>query len=257
MIKIKGEKIMKIVAVIPARYSSTRFPGKPLSDICGKPMIWWVYNQTKKVKGLSDVYAATDDTRIKEVCEKLNINVIMTSENNSSSTERLYEVSKAIDADLYICINGDEPLIDPKVIEKIIPKNYDKNFYVGNLITEIKDPAECVDFTNIKVVTDCDSNALFMSRSPIPYPKNSITYKYYKHVGVLIYTKSALKFFAETKKGENEKIEDINELRFIENGKKIKMTKVNSKTLSVDTPKDLEKVRKIMQQKIDNGEIVL
>ena len=249
---------MKVIAVIPARYKSTRFPGKPLADICGKPMIWWVYNQVIKSKKIDEVYVATDSDEIADVCNKYHINYVMTSQHHGTSTERLNEVAQKIDSDLYICINGDEPLIDPKVIEAIIPdESYNKDFYVSNLMTEIKNPVECVDFTNIKVVTDFENNALFMSRSPIPYPKASLNYKYYKHVGVLIYTKSALKFFAETKKGKNEMVEDVNELRFIENGQKLKMIEVTANSLSVDTPKDLESVIKVVSSKIESGEISL
>ena len=157
-------------------------------------------------------------------------------------------------ANYYIEINGDEPLIDPNVIRQVLPDSTVTNLlYVGNLMTKIDSPVEAVDFTNIKVVTDNDSNALFMSRSPIPYPKSSIDYEYYKHVGVLVYTYDALKFFAETPKGYNEKIEDINELRFIEHGVKLKMTKVVSKSLSVDTEKDLEHIRKIISNRIKNN----
>ncbi|MCI8387057.1 MAG: 3-deoxy-manno-octulosonate cytidylyltransferase [Clostridiales bacterium] len=247
---------MKIVAVIPARFKSSRFPGKPLADLCGKPMIWWVYNQVKKVKEISDVYVATDDERIIDVCNDLNINAVMTRGDHGTSTERVNEVAHKIDADLYIVINGDEPLIDPEIIRAIIPTDKPKtDFYVSNLMTEISRPSEVVDFTNIKVVTDDDSNALFMSRSPIPYPKASIEYKYYKHVGVLIYSKAALEFFASTPKGYNEKIEDVNELRYIEHGKKLKMVEVVAHSLSVDTPKDLEYVKSVVTDMINKGEI--
>lgn len=246
---------MKIIAVIPARYKSTRFPGKPLADICGKPMVWWVYQQVKKVKEISDVYVATDDERIAQVCIENDIKHIMTSDNHATSTERLYEVAQKINADLYICINGDEPLIEPDVIRAIIPAERPDDFYVGNLMTIIHDPVEAIDFTNIKVVTGENGNALFMSRNPIPYPKSSMKYNYYKHVGVLIYTLSALKFFVETPKGKNEIIEDINELRFIEHDMPLHMIEVDAKTLSVDTPKDLEKVRIMVRPKIDSGEI--
>lgn len=239
---------MKILGIIPARWSSSRFPGKPLADICGKPMIWWVYKQVEKVALIDEICVATDDERIKNTCEKLNINVEMTSASVATSTERAYEIAKRKKADLYIVINGDEPLIDPNVIEKVIPDEGYDEFYVGNLMTQIKRPVEAVDFTNIKVVTDENNNALFMSRSPIPYPKSSVEYEYYKHIGVLVYTYSALKFFAETQKGYNEKIEDINELRFIEHDKKIRMTEVETATLSVDTPKDLEYVRSIISK---------
>ena len=249
---------MRVIAVIPARYSSSRFPGKPLVDLCGKPMIWWVYNQVKKVGTIDEVYVATDDERIAKACDSLSIKYVMTRSDHGTSTERVYEVAQKVQSDLYVVINGDEPLIDPDIIQAIIPnKKPAGDFYVSNLMTEIKSPVEAVDFTNIKVVTDEDLNALFFSRSPIPYPKSSIDYKYYKHVGVLIYDINALKFFAKTPKGYNEKIEDVNELRFVEHGKKLKMVEVEAHSLSVDTPKDLEKVRTIVSEKIEKGEIIL
>ncbi len=242
---------MKVVGVIPARYKSSRFPGKPLADICGKPMIWWVYCQARKTKGLDAVYVATDDERIEQVCREYNLCCIMTRNDHNNGTERVYEVSQKIEADLYVVINGDEPLIDPKTIEKIIPEKMpEDDFFVCNLMTEVKSPVEAVDFTNIKVVVDSESNALFMSRSPIPYPKASVEYQYYKHVGVLIYNKNALKFFVSTPKGYNERIEDVNELRFIDHGKKLKMIKVEADTLSVDTSKDLEKVKDVIEKRL-------
>lgn len=245
---------MKVIAIIPARYQSSRFPGKPLADIAGKPMIWWVYQQVKKCKNIDDVYVATDDTRISEVCERENIAYVMTRSDHKSSTERAYEVSNKVSADLYVVVNGDEPLIDPALIDSIVPEEMpQEEIFVSNLMTEISSPAEVVDFTNIKVVVDADSNALFMSRSPIPYPKASIDYRYFKHVGVLIYNAAALEFFSETPKGENEKIEDVNELRFIEHGIKLKMIPVEAHSLSVDTPKDLEYVKEVVQQKIREG----
>lgn len=240
---------MKVIAVIPARYQSSRFPGKPLADICGKPMIWWVYHQVKKVEEINAVYVATDSDVIKEECDNWNINCVMTSSSHGTSTERVYEVAQNVESDLYVVINGDEPLIDPDTIRAIIPKEkLTQNFYVSNLMTAIKSPVEVVDFTNIKVVTDQDSNALFFSRSPIPYPKSSVDYQYYKHVGVLAYDINALKFFASTEKGYNETIEDINELRFIEHGKRIKMITVEANTLSVDTQKDLEYVVSLIKK---------
>lgn len=238
---------MNVVAIIPARYSSSRFPAKPLADLCGRPMIWWVYNQVLKAKKVTRVVVATDDERIASVCREYAIDVTITSSNHGSSTERLNEVAHKVDADLYLAINGDEPLIDPALIDAIIPdeKPVD-DFYVSNLMTEIKNPVEALDFTNIKVVTDVDGNALMFSRNMIPYPKASLDYKFFKHVGVLIYTKRALEFFAETPKGPLEKVEDVNELRFVEHGKKLKMVAVEAHSLSVDTPKDLERVRQIM-----------
>jgi len=233
---------MKIVGVIPARYSSTRFPGKPLADILGKPMIWWVYARVSEA--IQETYVATDDDRIAEVCDTFKIPFIMTSKDCSTSTERVFEVSCIIESDVYVCVNGDEPLIDPNIIKSVIPSKLNE-FYAANLMTAITDPVEVVDNTNIKVVTDDSNNALFMSRNPIPYPRGTMEYKFYKHLGVLAYSKDALCFFVETSKGRNEMIEDVNELRFIEHGKHLKMIEVASKSLSVDTPKDLEHVRNL------------
>ena len=239
---------MKVIAIIPARYNSSRFKGKPLVDILGKSMIVRVCEQVKKAKKIDEVYVATDDDRILSECQKECINAIMTGECNTS-TERLYKVSRSINADYYVCINGDEPLISPDIIDKIVPSKISKEkYYVSNLITKIKSPSEVIDFTNIKVVKDVNNNALLYSRSPIPYPKSSLDYDYYKHLGVLCYNKNALEFFATTEKGENEKIEDINELRFLENRINIKLVAVDTETLSVDTPKDLDKVIEILKK---------
>lgn len=239
---------MKTIIIIPARYDSTRFPGKPLADICGKPMIWWVYHQCKKVKKADLVYVATDDERINKMCESLSIPVIMTDKGITTSTERAYQVAKKIDADVYVVVNGDEPLISPNEIDEIIPSERpSEGIYVRNLMTPIKNPTELIDFTNIKVVTDNKSRALFMSRGAIPFPKSSIEYTFYKHVGVLAYNYAALEFFINHEKGKNELIEDINELRYIENGVFPEMIPVEYETLSVDTPKDLFHVQEVIR----------
>ena len=217
-------------------------------------MIWWVYNQVSKCSQIHQVYVATDSNEIKKICDDLNLHCLMTSDKHGTSTERVYEVAQKIESDIYICINGDEPLIDPDIIAKIIPEN-STDFFAANLMTKINNPVEAIDNTNIKVVTDVDGNALFMSRSPIPHPKASMEYDFYKHLGVLAYSFEALKFFAETPKGKNEKIEDVNELRFIEHGKKLKMIPVEAHTLSVDTPKDLEFVISEIKHRKENNQI--
>lgn len=238
---------MKVTAIIPARYGSSRFPGKPLSDICGKPMIWWVYNQVIKATKVTDVIVATDDDRIKAVCDQYNLKCEMTSNLHRTSTERLNEVAQKNDSDLYIAVNGDEPLIDPKLIDAIVPEKMPADsFFVSNLQTKINNPVEALDGSNIKIVTDEEGYAMLYSRNMIPFPKASIQYDFYKHVGVILYTKEALEFFAATPKGKLEKIEDINELRFLEHGKRIKMVTVDAHSLSVDTPMDLEKIRDII-----------
>ncbi len=242
---------MKIIGVIPARYNSSRLPGKPLVDICGKPMIWWVYNQAKKLKNLSEVIVATDDKRICDVCEKLNIKYLLTSDEHRTHIERLHEVSKKIDADLYLCICGDEPLIQPHVIEKAIPNNIN-DITVSVLMREFTEPTEVLDPGNIKITTNEENICIALSRSPIPFPYKTIEYKYKKIVGVECYNKNALEFFVKTKPGIIEKIEDITLLRFLENRIKMDFHLVDTKALSVDTTKDLEKVRRIISKEIEN-----
>ena len=243
---------MKIVAVIPARYDSTRLPGKPLADIAGKPMLWWVYHQVKKAKGIDEVYLATDSEKIKQVCQKEDIPCILTP-SCATSTERVYQVSLQVQGDFYLCVNGDEPLIDPKVIEKILP-THPEHFFAANLMTKISDPVEALDSSNIKVAVGPDKNAVYFSRSLIPYPKSTIAYAFYKHLGVLCYSKDALSFFAHTPKGPLETIEDINELRFVEHQKPLTMILVEAKTLSVDTKKDLDEVRRRIESRLKKGD---
>ncbi|PGS52650.1 3-deoxy-manno-octulosonate cytidylyltransferase [Bacillus sp. AFS041924] len=243
---------MKIIGVIPARFNSSRFKGKPLADICGKPMIWWVHQQVKLVEELSEVYVATDDIRIQTVCEEYGIKTIMTSESHKTHLDRLYEVSTKIDADFYVNVNGDEPLIESQAILKILPKDADpSSIYVANLMTVLKNPLEAVDFSKIKVATDVFGHALYMARSPIPYPKGTYEFNYKKFVGVQCFTKSALEFCYNSKRGPIEEAEDIDEFRFLENGEKIKFIEAEVTTLSVDTPKDLEKVRMIIKNRLE------
>lgn len=239
---------MKILAVIPARYESSRFEGKPLKDICGKPMIWWTYQAVKKSSLVTDVVIATDDKRIMDECEKLKIKSIMTSNKHKMMLERVCEVSEKIDADIYLSIAGDEPLIEAKNIDLAIIEMLKNNDEIVNLKTKIKNPVDVLNWTTMKVVCDKNNNVIFASRSPIPYPKADTNVAYYKHMGTYVLKKEALEFFSKTKRGSIENIEDFDLLRFIENGKKVKVIEVKSETISVDTPKDLERVRKIIEK---------
>lgn len=240
---------MKIIGVIPARYKSSRFEGKPLADICGKPMIWWVYQQAIKVKEFEAVYVATEDERIKVACEKLGVNVIMTSDEHKTGTDRIGEVARKINADLYVNIQGDEPMIEPETIIEAIKPFYDnKELQVSNLMTVIKDPVDVVNFTVPKVITNKDGIGIYLTRSAAPYPKGSIDYSYYKQVCVYGFTPEALEFYCNSPRGKVESIEDIEILRFIESGYKVQFIEVDSDTVAVDTPNDLEKVRRIMKE---------
>ncbi len=246
---------MKIVGIIPARYQSSRFPGKPLVDICGRPMIWWVYNQVKKVKELNEIYVATDNEKIETICKMYDIPCLMTKDNHPTHVHRIHEVSERINSDYYVVICGDEPLIDHNTIKKVIPNEKSLDFYVGGLCRYFSDPAEVIDPANIKVVTNNNDECILLSRSPVPFPYKTINFKYKKVVGVECYNKNALDFFVNTEKGFLESIEDVTLQRFLENKIHIKYKLVDSLSLSVDTPRDLEKVISIInEKKLGNGE---
>lgn len=248
---------VKTIGVIPARYGSTRFKGKPLADICGKPMIWWVYRELSQTKGIEAAYVATDDERIMDVCEEYGINAVMTASDHPTHLDRLYEFSTIVDADFYININGDEPLIESRFIEKLIPKNVDPDeSYAANAMTTIKNPVEVVDFARIKIVTDVNGYGMYMARSPLPYPKAAYDFTYKKFVGIQCFTKKALSFCHDHPRGYLESIEDIDEFRFLEHGHKIKFIEADAVTLSVDTPKDLEQVREVIKQKLTSGAVI-
>lgn len=245
---------MKIIGVIPARYASTRFPGKPLVDICGHPMIWWVYQQVKQVNELHEVYVATDDERIASYCISADIPFVMTRNNHVNHVTRLAEVAEKIDADYYICVNGDEPLIKAKNIQDVLPENKSSDeVYAGYLMREFKDPAETIDPSNIKLSVLSDGRCIYMSRSPIPYPKGTVNITYKKLIGIECFNKAALSFYTDTPMGELERIEDIDHLRFIEHGKTVLIKMTDSESLSVDTKNDLEKAVNIIKNNNFSG----
>lgn len=239
----------RIVAVIPARYGSSRFEGKPLALIEGRPMIEWVARRVARSTRIDEVIVALDDDRVAAACETAGLRWMMTRSDHGTSTERLNEVAGRVPADLYIAVNGDEPLIDPAMVERVIPDAWPEDTpFAVNLTSRMSVPAEVVDPTNIKIVRGADGRAVFFSRSPIPYPKSSLDFDYYKHIGVLAYNRAALEFFATTPRGPIERVEDINELRFIENRVPLQMIEVEpGRGLSVDTPKDLEAVRAVVR----------
>jgi 3-deoxy-manno-octulosonate cytidylyltransferase (CMP-KDO synthetase) len=239
---------MKIIAVIPARYKSSRFEGKPLADIHGKPMIWWVYQQAKKVLEFNEVYIATDDNRIEAVCNELGLKVVMTSSKHRTGTDRVAEVSEIEKADIIVNIQGDEPMIEPENIKKsITPLLNRPELLVTNLMTKIKNPIDLINSTVPKVVTNKEGMGLYLSRSAIPYPKGNLAASYYKQVCVYAFRPEALKFFANSDRGAAEEVEDIDLLRFIENGFEVQFIEVDSETIAVDTPLDLDRVRKAIK----------
>ncbi len=240
---------MNIIGIIPARYASTRLPGKPLADICGRPMIYRVFERVSRVKELSRIIVATDDERISNVCKKMDMPFIMTSTDCPNHIHRIWEVSEKISADYYVSINGDEPLIKSENIKEALPDTVISDQpYFQSVYRELTDPAEVIDTANVKIVLGVRGQCLYQSRLPIPSTKGSLLFKYKKAIGIECFNKEALDFFVNTKKGTMETIEDIDHLRFLENGVPIYYKKIDSDSISVDTQSDLEKVRLIFTE---------
>ena len=241
----------KYIGVIPARYGSSRLPGKPLADICGKPMIWWVYNRVLQVKELDGVYIATDDKRIVDVCHDLKMDVLLTLSKHATHLDRLSEFAEKVSANFYINVNGDEPLIEPECIRDLIPIDVDpESDYAANGMMVVENPVDAIDTSKGKIVTDVNGYGMYISRYPIPYPKASSNYQIKKFVGVQCFTKKALAFCGKTPRGPLEQIEDCDEFRFLENGYKLKFIMTHSTAFAVDTQKDLDKVRAIIKQEL-------
>lgn len=240
---------MKIVCVIPARAESTRFFEKPLALISGKPMIQWVWQHCIEVEEFDRVLVATDSDKIRTAAESFGAEVIMTSADHDTATERLYEVSTKVEADLYVMVNGDEPLLTREAIVQCIPAQLPADgFYVSNLMTDFSNPVEVVDATNLKIVTAADDRCLFISRSPIPYPKGAMDYVFHKFVGVGAFTRGSLDFYHNTPRGPIEKIEENDSFRFLENHMPIYYYNCHCKSLSVDNRKDIAGVEAYLKQ---------
>lgn len=241
---------MKTICIIPARYASTRMPGKMLIDIGGHPMVWWVYQNACKVPEFDEIYIATDDETVEKVCTEFGASVLMTTSNCSCLIDRLYEVSQMVDADYYVSVNGDEPILEPEVMAKVIPDFLDNSTpIVRGLAREFTNPAEVLDPGNMKMAIGQGGFCLYRSRSPIPYPQTTTAFTYKKYVGVELFNKKALEFYVNTQPTELEQIEDIGALRFLEYGIPIHYDIVTSESLSVDTPKDLEYIRMVIKER--------
>lgn len=234
---------LKYAVVIPARYQSSRFPGKPLADILGKPMIQHVWERCCLAVDSSLVYVATDSEKIQEVAIDFGANVIMTSSNCLTGTDRLAEANQQLNCDFIINVQGDEPLIEPKDILAVIDEYIENPDTIVNAMCKIKSEDEFRSFTIPKVVTSKTGQLLYMSRSPIPITKNNSFEFAYKQVCIYAFSREHLKFFYLQKhKTTIENVEDIEILRFIENDISVKMIEVKSSSIAVDVPSDVLKV---------------
>lgn len=246
---------MKFLGVIPARYASTRFPGKPLADINGKPMIQKVYEQV--LQALEHVYVATDDKRIEEVVKSFGGKVIMTSPNHQSGTDRIAEAAKLInlnlkfDFDVVINIQGDEPFIQPEQINSLKSCFNNPSTEIATLIKKITNSDEIFDPNKVKVVTAKDARALYFSRSPIPFVRGENraewlnNNEFFKHIGMYAYRFDSLMKITQLEQSNLELSESLEQLRWLENGYWIQTEITEHESVGIDTPEDLKRVREM------------
>jgi len=256
---------MSVVAIIPARYASTRLPGKPLADIGGKPMIQHVYESTLKAPGLERVLVATDDRRIEQAVKSFGGEVLMTSRRHTSGTDRLAEVARRIKADWLVNVQGDLPFIHGDTIARaIVPLRRNPAVPMGTVCTPIYDAAEWHNPNIVKVLRDCAGFALYFSRAPIPFIRrdaldpggNKIIAQTgrrrsqlwgYRHLGLYVYRRAFLLKFARLRPTALEQIESLEQLRALENGYRIYVAEVDERSIEVDTPADLKKAARYLK----------
>lgn len=243
-----------IIAVIPARYGSTRFPGKALADIKGRPMIQWVYERTRRSKLISRIIVATDDERIQSAVKSFGGEAVMTSPHHDTGTDRIAEVAKSLDCDIVVNVQGDEPLIQAAMIdEAVAPLVHDASIPMGTLCRKIEDRAEAFDPNVVKVVFDKNNFALYFSRAPVPWDRDQWSGKdrfadmplvtsLYKHIGLYVYRREFLLNYAHMPQTPLEAAEKLEQLRALEHGFRIKTVVTEHESFGVDIPDDLGKI---------------
>jgi len=245
---------MKKVIIIPARLDSSRLPKKVLLDLKGKTVIQRVYEQCLKVKNVDEVYIATDSLEIKEVCETFTSQVVITKSNHQSGTDRIGEAISSIDCDIVINVQGDEPFIEPSLIEALVNSFSNSEISMSSAMSKINNVKDLQNTNVVKVVTDLHNNALFFSRSLIPFPRdvkeistaNEVLEEsqFFRHIGIYGYRKDFLLHFVNLEQSYLEKVEKLEQLRALENGFKIKMIEANSSLIGIDTQEDYEEALK-------------
>jgi 3-deoxy-manno-octulosonate cytidylyltransferase (CMP-KDO synthetase) len=246
---------MRTTVIIPARYASTRFPGKPLADICGKPMIQWVYERSSLCRSVDQVIVATDDERIAAAVRNFGGEVAMTRSDHPTGTDRLAEVAAGLDTDLVVNVQGDEPLIEPAMIEAAVKSLMeDASILMGTLKTPLASLEEYLNPNVVKVVTDQQGFALYFSRAPIPYPRDRADrleecwsdLPVAKHVGLYVYRREFLLQYPTFVETPLERFEKLEQLRVLEHGFRIRAVETTLTVQGVDTPQDLERVRQVL-----------
>ncbi|MCD4688342.1 MAG: 3-deoxy-manno-octulosonate cytidylyltransferase [Desulfuromonadaceae bacterium] len=249
---------MRITAIIPARFASTRFPGKPLVKIAGKTMIERVYERVGSSATINRVIVATDDQRIYQAVTAFGGEAWMTREDHASGTDRLAEVAHALEADLVVNVQGDEPLIAPSMIDAAVaPLRDDPSIPMGTLKAAISDWQEFRDPNVVKVVTDHAGDALYFSRSPIPFPREEWQASVapmadlgaFKHIGLYVYRRDFLLRFAAMPESRLEQLEKLEQLRALEHGYRIRVIETDQVCIGVDTPEDVPRVERLLKSR--------
>lgn len=240
-----------VVVVIPARYDSSRFPGKPLAPIAGRPMIQHVVERAKMSRRVSRVIVATDDDRIRGAVASFGGESVMTRREHRSGTERIAEVAVHVPAEIYVNVQGDEPLISPEAIDAAVDEILSESeSQVATLCVPISHAAEIMDPNIVKVVLDFDGNALYFSRAPIPWVRDAgerISARHFKHIGLYAFRRDALLEFPALPPGELERLEQLEQLRWLENGYHIRVAECAYEGIAVDTPADVAKVEEALR----------
>jgi 3-deoxy-manno-octulosonate cytidylyltransferase (CMP-KDO synthetase) len=241
----------KVVVVIPARYGSTRLPGKPLVSLNGQPMVQRVYARAKLAHRVDRVIVATDDDRILQAVTSFGGEARMTRADHRTGTERVAEVAAHVEGEIFVNVQGDEPLLDPAAVDIAVTALLEEpEAAVATVATPIKVPGDIMDPNVVKVVLDFDDNALYFSRAPVPWVRDAggtIQVRHLKHLGLYVFQREALLEYPTLPKGELERIEQLEQLRWIENGTKIRVAEVAHDAVSVDVPADVARVEKLLQ----------
>lgn len=242
----------KVVVVIPSRYGSTRLPGKPLVSLAGKPMVQHVYERAKRAQTVHRVLVATDDQRIVDAVKSFGGEACMTRTDHRTGTERIAEVAAREPGDVFVNVQGDEPLIDPAAIDTAVGALLEEPAaQISTVATPVRHAGDIMDPNVVKAVLDFDGNALYFSRAPIPWVRDSqqkIHVNYWKHLGLYVFERNALLEYPTLPQGELEKIEQLEQLRWLENGWKIRVAEVAHDAVSVDVPEDVTRVERMLQE---------
>jgi 3-deoxy-manno-octulosonate cytidylyltransferase (CMP-KDO synthetase) len=240
-----------VLAVIPARYASARFPGKPLASIAGRPMIQYVVEGVRRARNVSRVVVATEDQRIKTAVEAFGGEAIITRPDHRTGTDRVAEVATHVSADIYVNVQGDEPLIDPRSVDAVVDEMVeDDSIQVGTPCTAILEPKDIMNPNIVKVARDFEGNGLYFSRAPIPWVRDTSAaraFRHWKHIGLYAFRHEALLEFPTLPPGELEAVEQLEQLRWLENGFRIRVVETDYDTVSVDVPADVERVEKLLR----------